>query len=167
MQVVSGAIGHGKVHYEAPDNKDVPAMMNEFLGWVNAADISMDPLVKAAAAHLWFVTIHPFDDGNGRLCRTITEMLLSRADQTRQRYYSLSSVFLSNRKEYYRQLEQAQKGALDITAWIDWFLRQLRDALLASLEKTEHVRAKRMFWERYSAVSFNDRQRKIVKRKFW
>ena len=126
MQVVSGAIGHEKVHYEAPDNKDVPAMMNEFLGWVNAADISMDPLVKAAAAHLWFVTIHPFDDGNGRLCRTITEMLLSRADQTRQRYYSLSSVFFSNRKEYYRQLEQAQKGALDITAWIDWFLRQLR-----------------------------------------
>lgn len=89
-------------------------------------------------------------------------MLLSRADQTRQRYYSLSSVFLSNRKEYYRQLEQAQKGALDITAWIDWFLRQLRDALLASLEKTEHVRAKRMFWERFSAVSFNDRQRRII-----
>ena len=162
MQVVSGAIGHGKVHYGAPDNKDVPAMMNEFLGWVNAADISMDPLVKAAAAHLWFVTIHPFDDGNGRLCRTITEMLLSRADQTRQRYYSLSSVFLSNRKEYYRRLEQAQKGALDITAWIDWFLRQLRDALLVSLEKTEHVKAKRMFWERYSAVSFNDRQRRII-----
>lgn len=162
MQVVSGAIGHEKVHYEAPDNKDVPAMMNEFLGWVNAADISMDPLVKAAAAHLWFVTIHPFDDGNGRLCRTITEMLLSRADQTRQRYYSLSSVFLSNQKEYYRQLEQAQKGALDITAWIDWFLRQLRDALLVSLEKTEHVKAKRMFWERYSAVSFNDRQRRII-----
>ena len=110
MQVVSGPMGHEQVHYEAPDNKTVPAMMNQFLSWVNATDDNIDPLVKAAVAHLWFVTIHPFDDGNGRLCRTITEMLLSRADQTRQRYYSLSSVFLSNRKEYYNHLEQAQKG---------------------------------------------------------
>lgn len=162
MQVVSGPMGHEQVHYEAPDNKTVPAMMNQFLSWVNAMDDNIDPLVKAAVAHLWFVTIHPFDDGNGRLCRTITEMLLSRADQTRQRYYSLSSVFLSNRKEYYNHLEQAQKGNLDVTVWIDWFLRQLKDALLASLAKTEHVKAKRIFWDRHREVSFNDRQRKVI-----
>lgn len=137
-------------------------MMNQFLSWVNATDDNIDPLVKAAVAHLWFVTIHPFDDGNGRLCRTITEMLLSRADQTRQRYYSLSSVFLSNRKEYYNHLEQAQKGNLDVTVWIDWFLRQLKEALLASLAKTEHVKAKRIFWDRHREVSFNDRQRKVI-----
>lgn len=162
MQVVSGPMGHEQVHYEAPDNKTVPAMMNQFLSWVNAMDDNIDPLVKAAVAHLWFVTIHPFDDGNGRLCRTITEMLLSRADQTRQRYYSLSSVFLSNRKEYYNHLEQAQKGNLDVTVWIDWFLRQLKEALLASLAKTEHVKAKRIFWDRHREVSFNDRQRKVI-----
>lgn len=162
MQVVSGPMGHEQVHYEAPDNKTVPAMMNQFLSWVNATDDNIDPLVKAAVAHLWFVTIHPFDDGNGRLCRTITEMLLSRADQTRQRYYSLSSVFLSNRKEYYNHLEQAQKGNLDVTVWIDWFLRQLKEALLASLAKTEHVKAKRIFWDRHREVSFNDRQRKVI-----
>ena len=162
MQVVSGPMGHEQVHYEAPDNKTVPAMMNQFLSWVNATDDNIDPLVKAAVAHLWFVTIHPFDDGNGRLCRTITEMLLSRADQTRQRYYSLSSVFLSNRKEYYNHLEQAQKGNLDVTVWIDWFLRQLKEVLLASLAKTEHVKAKRIFWDRHREVSFNDRQRKVI-----
>ena len=162
MQVVSGPMGHEQVHYEAPDNKTVPAMMNQFLSWVNATDDNIDPLVKAAVAHLWFVTIHPFDDGNGRLCRTITEMLLSRADQTRQRYYSLSSVFLSNRKEYYNHLEQAQKGNLDVTVWIDWFLRQLKEALLASLAKTEHVKAKRIFWDCHREVSFNDRQRKVI-----
>ncbi|MDY6242022.1 MAG: Fic family protein [Prevotella sp.] len=162
MQVVSGPMGHEQVHYEAPDNKAVPVMMNQFLSWVNATDDNIDPLVKAAVAHLWFVTIHPFDDGNGRLCRTITEMLLSRADQTRQRYYSLSSVFLSNRKEYYNHLEQAQKGNLDVTVWIDWFLRQLKEALLASLAKTEHVKAKRIFWDRHREVSFNDRQRKVI-----
>jgi Fic family protein len=162
MQVVSGPMGHEQVHYEAPDNKTVPAMMNQFLSWVNATDDNIDPLVKAAVAHLWFVTIHPFDDGNGRLCRTITEMLLSRADQMRQRYYSLSSVFLSNRKEYYNHLEQAQKGNLDVTVWIDWFLRQLKEALLASLAKTEHVKAKRIFWDRHREVSFNDRQRKVI-----
>jgi Fic family protein len=162
MQVVSGAMGHEKVHYEAPGNSDVPTMMNEFLEWVNAVDSPADPLVKAAVAHLWFVSIHPFDDGNGRLCRTITEMLLSRADATRQRYYSLSSVFLSNRKEYYNHLEEAQKGSLDITAWIEWFLRQLREALLTSLRKTERVKLKRMFWDKNRSVSFNDRQRKVV-----
>ena len=162
MQVVSGALGHEKVHYEAPDNKDVPGMMSEFLEWMNNADSDIDPLVKAAVAHLWFVTIHPFDDGNGRLCRTITEMLLSRADQTRQRYYSLSSVFLNNRKEYYNHLEKSQKGGLDITTWIDWFLQQLREALKVSLEKTEHVKNKRLFWAENSSVSFNDRQRKVV-----
>lgn len=117
---------------------------------------------KIDVAHLWFVTIHPFDDGNGRLCRTLTELLLSRADQTYQRYYSLSSEILNHRKEYYDHLEQAQKGILDITPWIQWFLQTLKLALEHALQKTENVVREAQFWDKHRTVSFNDRQRKVL-----
>lgn len=162
MQVVSGPLGRQKVHYEAPDNALVPQMMQDFMEWINDDTAEMDLLVKAAVAHLWFVTVHPFDDGNGRLCRTITEMLLARADHTNQRYYSLSSEILNNRKAYYEHLEQAQKGDLDITDWIIWLLGALKSAVLSSLQKTENVIRKNLFWSQHTTTPFNDRQRKVI-----
>ncbi len=161
MQVVSGALGHEKVHYEAPASKDVSRMMSELMDWINTEE-GIDPLVKAAVVHLWFVTVHPFDDGNGRLCRTLTELLLSRADQASQRYYSLSSEILNHRKEYYDHLEQAQKGDLDITPWIQWFLLTLKTALENALQKTENVVRKARFWDKHRMVVFNERQRKVL-----
>lgn len=161
MQVVSGAMGHEKVHYEAPGSDLVPGMMEAFIDAVNAED-TIDPLVKAAMMHLWFVTVHPFDDGNGRLCRTLTEMLLSRADHTSQRFYSLSSEILNHHKAYYDYLEQAQKGDLDVTDWIEWFLLTLKVALKVALEKTEHVVRKKMFWDQHRGADLNARQRKVL-----
>lgn len=161
MQVVSGVFGKQKVHYEAPKSSDVPRMMEDLIRWINNTN-DIDPVIKAAITHLWFVTVHPFDDGNGRICRTLTELLLSRADQTSQRYYSLSSEILNHRKAYYEQLEQAQKGNLDITPWIEWFLQTTRDALQAALLKTENVVRKTRFWERHKLTPLNDRQRKVL-----
>lgn len=161
MQVVSGPMGHEKVHYEAPPSSRVADMMCKLIEWADA-DIPIDPLVKAAVAHLWFVTVHPFDDGNGRLCRTLTECLLSRADHTSRRYYSLSSEILGQRKDYYDHLEQAQKGGLDITPWIRWFLETLGMALETTLKRTEGVVRKTRFWDRHRTDTFNDRQRKVI-----
>lgn len=161
MQVVSGAMGHQKVHYEAPESSHVPGMMGDFMDWLNNA-AQIDPLIKAAVAHLWFVTIHPFDDGNGRICRTLTELLLSRADSTTQRYYSLSSEILNHRKAYYEHLERAQNGGLDITEWVVWFLETLKGALNEAMQKTEHVAGKAAFWRQHSDTSLNERQRKVL-----
>jgi Fic family protein len=136
-------------------------MMKSFLEWVSASN-AVDPLIKAAILHLWFVTIHPFDDGNGRLCRTITEMMLARADGMEQRYYSLSSAILNNRKSYYEQLEQTQKGGLDITAWIAWFLATLHEAVATSIGKADRVKQKTNFWDRHAGTDVNERQRKVI-----
>lgn len=161
MQVVSGPLGNQKVHYEAPASKDVPQMMHDLMTWIEE-ETQIDPLVKAAIAHLWFVTIHPFDDGNGRLGRTLTELLLSRADHASQRYYSLSAEILNHRKAYYAHLEEAQKDDLNITAWIDWFLQTLKSAIEVAMEKTERVVKKKMFWEQNQHLTFNERQRKVL-----
>lgn len=162
MQVVSGAMGRQKIHYEAPPSSEVPQMMQHFFEWIEGDAPATDPLVKAAVAHLWFLTIHPFDDGNGRLCRTVTEMLLSRADDTSQRYYSLSSEILNHRKDYYAQLEKAQHGKADITEWITWFLHTLRSALNVALEKTESTIRKVRFWDKHKDLKLNERQRKVL-----
>lgn len=161
MQVVSGPFGHEKVHYEAPPNHLVSPMMDDLLRWLEE-EKDVDPLVKAAVVHLWFVTVHPFDDGNGRLCRTLTELLLSRADYTSHRYYSLSSEILKHRKAYYEHLEEAQKGPLDVTPWIKWFLHTLRAAIVVALDKTERVVYKAHFWDEHRHISLNDRQRKVL-----
>lgn len=162
MQVVSGALGKQKVHFEAPASDMVEGMMSSFLQWLNTTDDNIDPIVKAAVAHLWFVTIHPFDDGNGRICRTITEWQLSRADNAPQRFYSLSSEILNNRNDYYNHLEKAQKGSLDVTEWIAWFISILEKALLTAIGKTERVKCKTLFWDRHNATPLNDRQRKVI-----
>ena len=160
MQVVSGRYGREKVHYEAPPGKEVPRMMKAFLLWLNTADT--DPVLKAAIAHLWFVSIHPFSDGNGRLARTITDMLLAKADATPYRFYSMSTQIALARKEYYDILEQTQKGSLDITAWLLWFLGRMGEAIDVAMEIIERTLSKASFWESHRHVAMNERQTKMV-----
>jgi Fic family protein len=161
MQVVSGPMGKEKVHFQAPDSEALISEMNKFLDWFNA-EHGIDPVIKAAIAHLWFVTIHPFDDGNGRITRAITDMQLSRADQSAQRFYSMSSQIRNERKGYYEILEKTQKGTLDITAWLEWFLNCLDRALANTDETLGVVMRKARFWEKHSTISLNDRQRTML-----
>jgi Fic family protein len=161
MQVISGPMGKEKVHFQAPDSDVLISEMNKFLDWFNT-EKSLDPVIKAAVAHLWFVTIHPFDDGNGRIARAIMDMQLSRADQSAQRFYSLSSQIRVERKEYYDILEKTQKGSLDITPWLEWFLSCLDHALANTDETLAVVMRKARFWEKHSTTSLNDRQRTIL-----
>jgi Fic family protein len=161
MQVVSGAMGREKVHYEAPPSDVVPSMMDEFLDWVNGEQ-NIDPILKAAIAHLWFVAIHPFDDGNGRITRTITDMLLAKADGMPHRFYSMSAEILRDRKGYYDALEKTTTGTMDITVWIEWFLQTLRSAILSSEATVKRVVKKSSFWQRNREVAMNERQIKVI-----
>ena len=161
MQVVSGAMGREKVHYEAPASEAVPAMMDEFLKWINE-EPGIDPILKAGIAHLWFVAIHPFDDGNGRITRTITDMLLAKADGMPHRFYSMSAEILRERKGYYAALEKTTTGMMDITLWLEWFLQTLRSAILRSEATVKRVVAKSSFWQRSREIPMNDRQVKVV-----
>ncbi len=163
MQVVSGAMGRERVHYEAPASAEVPKMMDDFLTWVND-DNHIDPVLKAAVAHLWFVAIHPFDDGNGRITRTITDMLLAKADGMPHRFYSMSAEIMKVRKSYYEVLEKTTTGSLDITLWLDWFLRAMKNAILHSEEVVRRIVRKSSFWERHREVSMNERQVKMINR---
>jgi len=165
MQVVSGAFGKEKVHYEAPPSSDVPSMMDEFLDWVEN-ESSIDPVLKAAVAHLWFVIIHPFDDGNGRLARTITDMLLSRADGMPHRFYSMSAEILHKKKDYYEVLEKTTTGTTDITLWLQWFLYSMKEALEDSERTVLRVVSKSSFWSRNREIAMNERQVKMVN-KLW
>lgn len=161
MQVVSGPLGREKVHFQAPDGDIVPAEMNQFLDWF-ISETSLDPVIKAAIAHLWFVTIHPFDDGNGRITRTITEMQLARADNSSQRFYSMSAQIRIERKSYYDILEQTQKGSLDITDWLEWFLSCLGKALEASNSTLSNVLNKARYWNWLATKSLNERQKLMI-----
>ena len=162
MQIVSGAMGKEKVHYEAPPTDAVPAMMETFLTWINSKNTEIDPVLKAAVAHLWFVAIHPFDDGNGRLTRTITDMLLAKADNSPLRFYSMSAEILREKKSYYDILEHTTTGSTDITAWLEWFLQTMKTALLRAEETVEHIVQKSSFWERHREIPMNERQVKVV-----
>lgn len=163
MQVVSGAIGKEQVHYEAPPSERLPQEMEQFLRWVNSEE-SIDPVLKAAIAHLWFVNIHPFDDGNGRLTRTITDMLLARADGSSQRFYSMSAAILRNKKGYYEILEYIGKHGLDITPWLIWFLETMEDAITTAQTRVRRVVQKTQFWQKHIATPLNERQVKIINR---
>ena len=165
MQVVSGAYGKEKVHYEAPPSSAVPEEMKRFIDWFNTEERT-DPVLKAAIAHLWFVAIHPFDDGNGRLTRTLTDMLLARADGMPYRFYSMSAEILLNRNEYYTALENTTTKDVDITLWLKWFLRTLRDAMKRSEKVVKRVVAKALFWQEHREVAMNERQVKVVN-KLW
>jgi Fic family protein len=159
MQVVSGAMGKEKIHYKAPKPDFVESEMANFLNWLNNGRISIDPVLKAAIAHFWFITIHPFDDGNGRIARAITDMLLARSDNTSQRFYSVSSQILEERKAYYDILEKTQRGDGDITNWLLWFLSCLERTLINTEKILESTIIKAKFWEQHSQTSLNDRQR--------
>ena len=161
MQVVSGPMGRETVHFQAPDASRLEKEMEQFLNWFNA-ETALDPVLKAAISHLWFVTIHPFDDGNGRIARTIADMQLARADATRQRFYSMSTQIKLERKEYYTILESTQKDDLDITAWLQWFLQCLNRSIVASGLTMAIVFRKSRFWENPVTDSFNERQRLMM-----
>jgi Fic family protein len=163
MQVVSGRIGRQKVHFEAPPAHMLKAEMAKFLRWFNGHQ-EQDPLVKAGLAHLWFVTIHPFDDGNGRIARAVGDMALARADQSTQRFYSLSAQIRTERKKYYEMLEQSQKGTLDVSDWLEWFLRCLLRAMQSAEVTLSAVLVKARFWQRWAATPLNDRQIKLINR---
>ena len=167
MQVVSGPVGRHKVHYEAPAADRVEDEMGKFLAWFDG-DEQEDPLLKAAIAHLWFVTIHPFEDGNGRIGRAIAEMCLARSDGSAQRFYSMSSQILEERKGYYEVLEKTQAGSLDITEWLTWFLECLGRAIEQSNQITSSALEKELFWKslKQRKVSLNDRQTKVLNKLF-
>ena len=161
MQVVSGGMGREIVHYEAPKAEHLEQEMNVFFDWFNK-ETKLDPILKASIAHLWFVTIHPFDDGNGRIARAIADMQLSKADGVNQRFYSMSAEIKNQRKSYYAILEHTQKADLDITDWIVWFLECLKQALLSSNTIIDKVVQKHHFWMRNAGLINNDRQKKML-----
>lgn len=163
MQVVSGLIGYEKVHYEAPEASRLDVEMTKFLSWLEA-DLKLDPVLKAVIAHLWFVTIHPFEDGNGRIARAIADMALARADGTSNRFYSMSRQFEKERKEYYAQLERQQKGSLDITSWLSWFLTCLLHAIDNAEDTLSKVLFKVALWNRINQAPVNERQRLVINR---
>ncbi len=157
MQVVSGPMGREMIHYEAPCSEVLDKEMKRFCDWFNK-EYSIDPVIKAAIAHLWFVTIHPFDDGNGRMARAIADMQLTRADGTTQCFYSMSAQIRKERADYHNILEETQKGALDITRWIEWFLGCLDRAFTSTDEILAVILKKARFWDKHAEGSFNDRQ---------
>jgi len=161
MQVVSGPIGHEKVHYEAPPAMRVADEIQHFLHWFENTN-ELDPLLKAGLAHLWFITIHPFDDGNGRIARAIADMALARSEKIGQRFYSMSSQVRIEYKEYYNMLEWTQKGELDVSRWQDWFLNCLLRAIEGAQGTLGVVLNKARFWERFAKEPINERQIKML-----
>ena len=165
MQVVSGPIGREKVHYQAPEAKRVPREMRTFLKWFNGPQ-SIDPVLTAGLAHLWFVTIHPFEDGNGRIARAIADMVLARSENSTQRFYSMSAQIRLERNAYYDMLEKTQKDGLDITPWLEWFLGCLDRAIDGAEHTLAGIFHKAHFWEAHTHKPFNKRQRALINRLF-
>lgn len=163
MQVVSGPVGQRKVHFEAPPAHALPKETADFITWANAAT-GEPALVKAGLAHLWFVTVHPFDDGNGRMARAVGDLFLARADSSPQRFYSLSAQIQRERKDYYDILERTQKGTMDVTQWLAWFLGTLNRAVESAHSTLEKVLVKALFWQRLAGVALNERQLKLLNR---
>jgi Fic family protein len=161
MQVVSGAVGRERVHYQAPAAKRLKKEMAAFLKWFNGTDHT-DLVLRAGLAHLWFVTIHPFDDGNGRIARATADMALARSEHSAQRFYSMSAQIRTERKTYYEMLEKTQEGGLDVTPWLDWFLACLDRAFGGTEETLGSVLQKARFWEARAATPLNDRQRLLL-----
>lgn len=161
MQVISGAMGKEKIHYEAPKSERVPDEMREFVKWVNLKT-NLDLVLKSAIAHFWFVTIHPFDDGNGRIARAIADMLLAKSDSSPQRFYSMSNQILADRKEYYKILEETQRGNGDLTKWLVWYLECLQRALTVTEIILESILTKARFWDTHRNTPLNERQQKML-----
>jgi Fic family protein len=166
MQVVSGSVGRQTVHFEAPPAQRLDAEIRVFLDWFNDSDgsFALDPVLKAGLAHLWFVTLHPFDDGNGRIARAVGDMALAKAEQSAQRFYSLSAQIQRERSAYYALLETTQKGDLDVTDWLQWFLSCLLRAITTSDVTLSAVLSKADFWQRWAGTPLNPRQIKLLNR---
>lgn len=165
MQVISGPMGKETIHFQAPRSELLVKEMSLFQNWINKLN-NNDPVINAAIAHLWFVTIHPFEDGNGRIARAITDMMLCRSENKTQKFYSMSSQIKEQRKEYYEILESTQKGSLDITEWIVWFLECLRNAIISSNDIVKKIMTKHKFWNGHKSTTFNSRQIKVVEMLF-
>jgi Fic family protein len=163
MQVISEPIGKKNVHFEAPPANLLESEMSALIYWINKK-INMDGIIKAAVCHLWFITIHPFDDGNGRIARTLTDMLLARDENSPKRFYSLSSQIMAERNDYYDILNATQIGSLDITIWLEWFLGCMKRAILSSNSLLEKIMAKAKFWKAFAQTRLNDRQTKVINR---
>jgi Fic family protein len=181
MQIVSGAMGKEKIHYEAVPANRVKEEMDKFLKWFNdnspithgkklsksVCDCpAIDPVLKSAIAHFWFIIIHPFDDGNGRIARAISDLMLARADKTTERYYSMSSQILDERKQYYEILQKVQHSSGDITDWLDWFLHCLKNSLLTTEATLQKILRKTDFWKIHENTAFNERQRLVLNKLF-
>ena len=164
MQVVSGSVGKEKVHYQAPPAERIEGEMKDFLVWWEKSKGEMEGFLRAAIAHFWFVTIHPFDDGNGRMARALTDMALAQDEKLDMRFYSLSSQIMEERSDYYDVLEECSKSKSDMTAWLLWFLGCANRAMQKSEMIIAHVLAKADFWQRFSQITMNERQRKVVNR---
>ncbi len=165
MQVVSGRYGQEKVHFVAPSADRLADEMHHFLTWLNtpiSEQDNLDLVLKAGIAHLWFVTLHPFDDGNGRLTRAITERVLAQSDNSKQRFYSMSAEILARRDDYYQVLEMTQKGEMDITQWLVWFVETLEQALLSAEKTTDKVVVRARFWQTHNQQTLNDRQQLML-----
>ena len=163
MQVVSEPVGRQQVHFEAPPAERLEPESSRFLDWLNGAT-NEPPLLKAGLGHLWFVTLHPFDDGNGRIARAIGDLLLARADGSPQRFYSLSAQIQRERTAYYEILERTQKGTMDVTAWLAWFLQTLRRAIDQARHTLDGVLVKARFWQHWATAPLNARQVKLLNR---
>lgn len=163
MQVVSGPVGRPRVHFRAPPADTLPAEMARFLAWANTR-ADEPALIKSGLAHLWFVTLHPFDDGNGRMARALGDLFLARADGSPQRFYSLSAQIQRERKDYYDVLERTQQGTLDVTGWLAWFLGTLGRAIESAQTTLDTVLAKARFWQRWAGTPLNARQVKLLNR---
>jgi len=161
MQIVSGAMGKEKVHYEAVKAVNVKMEMDRFINWINEESL-LDLVLKSAIAHVWFVTIHPFDDGNGRMARAVSDMLLARSDGSSQRFYSMSNQILKERKKYYAALENIQHGDPDITSWLNWFLHCLKNSLINTETTLDSVLSKAELWQKIASIVINDRQRLMI-----
>ena len=164
MQVISGRLDNPTVHFEAPPRQGLEDELQRFTQWFNKPSADVDALLRAAIAHLWLITLHPFDDGNGRVTRAVTDRALAQAESNSIRFYSLSAAIMARRKEYYEQLEQAQKGDLDITPWLQWFLSVLEDAIASGLQRFERVLNKTRFWQQHAQTVLSERQIKVLNR---
>lgn len=161
MQIVSGAMGNEKIHYKAIAPELVKMEMDNFLDWFNS-EKQLDPVLKAALAHFWFIIIHPFDDGIGRIARAISELLLTSAENSTERFYRMSSQVLAERRQYYKALQKVQHSSGDITGWLDWFLRRLKNALIETENTLRKILRKAEFWKLHENIPFNERQRLMV-----
>lgn len=165
MQIVSGAMGKERVHYEAVPGANVKEEMDHFLKWFNDKN-TIDPVLKSAIAHFWFIIIHPFDDGNGRIARAISDLMLARADGTSERFYSMSSQILVERKKYYETLQRVQHSSGDLTDWLSWFLHCLKKSLVATEQTLQKIMRKNEFWQKHENSELNERQRLVLNKLF-